>query len=115
MQKPEVLVCMQIWVKPPQYLARDRLLGTYTVRPALARLRTTLLGLAGGSTSDRAGIDSGTIIVSLSQAIQPHSGHHVQRNAFATAMNEFWTTGHRSQEIHLTGCISIEISDFPLF
>ncbi|KAK9843138.1 hypothetical protein WJX74_007611 [Apatococcus lobatus] len=37
----------QIWVKPPQYLARDRLLGTYTVRPALARLRTTLLGLAG--------------------------------------------------------------------
>ena len=39
--------CLQIWVKPPQYLARDRLLGTYTVRPALARLRTTLLGLAG--------------------------------------------------------------------
>jgi hypothetical protein len=32
----------QIFIKPPEVLARDRLLGTYEVRPVLARLRTTL-------------------------------------------------------------------------
>ena len=41
----------QVFVKPPEVLARDRLLGTYEVRPVLARLRTTLqavgVGLAG--------------------------------------------------------------------
>ncbi|KAK9843139.1 hypothetical protein WJX74_007611 [Apatococcus lobatus] len=52
----------QIWVKPPQYLARDRLLGTYTVRPALARLRTTLLGLAGVLCSFSSQSDGGTCI-----------------------------------------------------
>lgn len=29
----------QVFVKPPEVLARDRLLGTYEVRPVLARLR----------------------------------------------------------------------------
>ena len=38
----------QTFVKPPEVLARDRLLGTYEVRPTLDRLRTTLLGAAGG-------------------------------------------------------------------
>ncbi|KAK9811453.1 hypothetical protein WJX72_004139 [[Myrmecia] bisecta] len=37
----------QIWVKTPQVLLRDRLLGSYTVRPAMSRLRTTLISLAG--------------------------------------------------------------------
>ena len=32
----------QIFVKPPEILARDRLLGTYEVRPVLSRLRITL-------------------------------------------------------------------------
>lgn len=32
----------QVFVKPPEVLARDRLLGTYEVKPVLARLRTTL-------------------------------------------------------------------------
>ncbi|GMH38751.1 hypothetical protein BSKO_06635 [Bryopsis sp. KO-2023] len=33
----------QMFVKPPEVLARDRLLGTYEVRPILARLKTTLI------------------------------------------------------------------------
>lgn len=33
----------QVFVKPPEVLTRDRLLGMYEVKPALARLRTTLL------------------------------------------------------------------------
>lgn len=34
----------QFFVKPPEILTRDRLLGAYEVRPVLARLRTTLQG-----------------------------------------------------------------------
>jgi len=37
----------QIWVKSPEVLARDRLLGNYKVKPTLARLKTTMLGTAG--------------------------------------------------------------------
>ena len=29
----------QVFVKPPEVLTRDRLLGTYEVKPVLARLR----------------------------------------------------------------------------
>ena len=36
------------FVKPPEVLARDRLLGTYEVSPVMKRLRATMLG-AGGS------------------------------------------------------------------
>ncbi|KAI8476428.1 MAG: hypothetical protein J3K34DRAFT_258620 [Monoraphidium minutum] len=36
----------QLFVKPPEILGRDRLLGTYQVRPVLAKLKTTLLGAA---------------------------------------------------------------------
>jgi hypothetical protein len=36
-----------VFVKPPEILSRDRLLGTYEVRPVLAKLRGTLLGAAG--------------------------------------------------------------------
>ncbi|KAG2496446.1 hypothetical protein HYH03_005670 [Edaphochlamys debaryana] len=36
----------EMFVKPPEVLMRDRLLGTYEVRPVLAKLRTTLLGSA---------------------------------------------------------------------
>ena len=38
----------QTFVKPQEVLVRDRLLGTYEVRPALERLRNTLLGSALG-------------------------------------------------------------------
>ena len=34
----------QFFVKPPEILARDRLLGMYQTRPVLKRLRTTLQG-----------------------------------------------------------------------
>lgn len=34
----------QVFVKPPQILARDRLLGRYEVQPVLQRLKTTLTG-----------------------------------------------------------------------
>ncbi|GBF89149.1 DUF1230 family protein [Raphidocelis subcapitata] len=34
------------FVKPPEVLGRDRLLGTYEVRPALAKLRSTMVGAA---------------------------------------------------------------------
>lgn len=34
----------QTFVKPPEVLTRDRLLGMYEVKPILARLKVTLLG-----------------------------------------------------------------------
>eukprot|EP00850_Spirogloea_muscicola_P017269 SM000146S00989 [mRNA] locus=s146:302266:304349:- [translate_table: standard] len=34
-----------VWVKPPEVLARDRLLASYNVRPALNRMKATLLVL----------------------------------------------------------------------
>ncbi len=37
----------QTFVKPPEVLTRDRLLGMYEVKPALSRLKTTLLGTGG--------------------------------------------------------------------
>ncbi|KAG1346350.1 protein CONSERVED IN THE GREEN LINEAGE AND DIATOMS 27, chloroplastic [Cocos nucifera] len=36
----------QIWVKTPEVLARDRLLGSFSVKPVLSRVKLTLLGLA---------------------------------------------------------------------
>ncbi|KAM0046415.1 hypothetical protein Hdeb2414_s0009g00315971 [Helianthus debilis subsp. tardiflorus] len=36
----------QIWVKTAEVLARDRLLGSFTVKPVLNRLKNTLVGLA---------------------------------------------------------------------
>nr|PNR33866.1 hypothetical protein PHYPA_023682 [Physcomitrium patens] len=36
----------QVWVKPPEVLARDRLLGSFKVKPALRRMKVTLVGLA---------------------------------------------------------------------
>ncbi|XP_047324308.1 uncharacterized protein ycf36 [Impatiens glandulifera] len=38
----------QIWVKTAQVLARDRLLGSFSVKPVLNRLKDTLIGLAVG-------------------------------------------------------------------
>jgi hypothetical protein len=38
----------QTYVKPPEVLARDRLLGTYEVNPIISRLRKTMLGTGGG-------------------------------------------------------------------
>ncbi len=38
----------QVFVKPPEILARDRLVGTYEVKPVLERLKRTLL-LTGGA------------------------------------------------------------------
>lgn len=54
----------QFFVKPPEILTRDRLLGTYEVRPVMARLRRTLQGtgllLAGTSLALTVAIRSGT-------------------------------------------------------
>ncbi|KAL6620601.1 hypothetical protein ACP70R_035740 [Stipagrostis hirtigluma subsp. patula] len=36
----------QIWVKTPEVLARDRLLGSFSVKPVLNRVKVTLVGLA---------------------------------------------------------------------
>eukprot|EP00250_Pteridium_aquilinum_P014590 c22080_g1_i1 orf=1558-2562(-) len=36
----------QLWVKPPEVLARDRLLGAYQVKPVMNRLKQTLIGAA---------------------------------------------------------------------
>ncbi|KAK1372570.1 Protein conserved in the green lineage and diatoms 27, chloroplastic [Heracleum sosnowskyi] len=35
----------QTWVKTPEVLARDRLLGSFSVKPVLSRLKNTLVGL----------------------------------------------------------------------
>jgi hypothetical protein len=43
--------CAEVWVKTPQVLMRDRLMSNYTVKPALARLKRTLLGLGGAPCS----------------------------------------------------------------
>jgi hypothetical protein len=37
----------QTFVKPPEVLARDRLLGAYEVNPIMSRLRKTMLGTGG--------------------------------------------------------------------
>lgn len=34
----------QMWVKPPEVLARDRLLGSYKVKPVINQLKQTLVG-----------------------------------------------------------------------
>lgn len=34
----------QMWVKPPEVLARDRLLGSYKVKPVINLLKQTLVG-----------------------------------------------------------------------
>ncbi|KAJ9531431.1 hypothetical protein V8C86DRAFT_2471765 [Haematococcus lacustris] len=34
----------EVFVKPPELLTRDRLLGMYEVKPVMAKLRTTLIG-----------------------------------------------------------------------
>ncbi|XP_056849827.1 protein CONSERVED IN THE GREEN LINEAGE AND DIATOMS 27, chloroplastic isoform X2 [Raphanus sativus] len=34
----------QMWVKPPEVLARDRLLGSYKVKPVIKMLKQTLIG-----------------------------------------------------------------------
>lgn len=36
----------EVWVKPPEVLARDRLLGSYSVKPILNRVKITLISLA---------------------------------------------------------------------
>eukprot|EP00262_Sarcandra_glabra_P010052 TRINITY_DN24927_c0_g1_i1.p1 TRINITY_DN24927_c0_g1~~TRINITY_DN24927_c0_g1_i1.p1 ORF type:complete len:288 (+),score=30.18 TRINITY_DN24927_c0_g1_i1:45-866(+) len=36
----------QVWVKTPEVLARDRLLGSFSVKPVLSRVKFTLVGLA---------------------------------------------------------------------
>ncbi|KAJ0985499.1 hypothetical protein J5N97_003855 [Dioscorea zingiberensis] len=36
----------QVWVKTPEVLARDRLLGSFSVKPVLSRVKLTLVGLA---------------------------------------------------------------------
>lgn len=41
----------EIWIKPPEELARDRLLGSYKVKPALNRVKLTLIGLAASLAS----------------------------------------------------------------
>ena len=40
-------ISLQTFIKPPEVLTRDRLLGMYEVKPTLARLKTTLLGTGG--------------------------------------------------------------------
>ncbi|KAF5197905.1 Conserved in the green lineage and diatoms 27 protein [Thalictrum thalictroides] len=37
----------QMWVKPPEVLARDRLLGSYKVKPVIKLLKQTLVGTGG--------------------------------------------------------------------
>lgn len=38
----------QVFVKPPEVLARDRLVGTYEVNPIMKQLRTSMLVTGGG-------------------------------------------------------------------
>jgi hypothetical protein len=35
----------QVWIKPPEVLLQDRLIGTYEILPGLLRLQATLLSL----------------------------------------------------------------------
>ena len=35
----------QIWIKPPEILLQDRLIGTYELYPGLLRLQFTLISL----------------------------------------------------------------------
>ena len=35
----------QVWIKPPEILLQDRLIGTYEIYPGLLRLQSTLVFL----------------------------------------------------------------------
>lgn len=50
----------QMWVKPPKVLARDRLLGSYEVKPTLNRLKGTLLASAGILAAASVGLATAT-------------------------------------------------------
>ncbi|KAG6471214.1 hypothetical protein ZIOFF_072315 [Zingiber officinale] len=41
-----LFLSQMIWVKTPEVLARDRLLGSFSVKPVLSRVKLTLVGLA---------------------------------------------------------------------
>ena len=47
-----------MYVKDPEMLARDRLLGTYTVRPIVERVRKTLLACGAGVFVSLAALNS---------------------------------------------------------
>merc|ERR1719463_209922 len=46
----------QVWVKPPEILARDRLLESFEVRPALRRLKGALLATGLGLVACASGL-----------------------------------------------------------
>ena len=52
------MFCLQVYVKDPEMLARDRLLGTYTVRPIVERVRKTLLACGAGVFVSLAALNS---------------------------------------------------------
>ncbi|KAJ7944497.1 DUF1230 family protein [Quillaja saponaria] len=64
----------QMWVKPPEVLARDRLLGSYKVKPVITMLKQTLLG-------------TGVLLVTA-----------VTLFIFATPVEDFFQTVFKSKE-----------------
>ncbi|KAG7535684.1 CGLD27-like [Arabidopsis thaliana x Arabidopsis arenosa] len=64
----------QMWVKPPEVLARDRLLGSYKVKPVIKMLKQTLIG-------------TGALLVSAFVLF-----------VFATPVEDFYKTTLRSKE-----------------
>ncbi|CAA7034612.1 unnamed protein product [Microthlaspi erraticum] len=64
----------QMWVKPPEVLARDRLLGSYKVKPVIKMLKQTLVG-------------TGALLVSAFVLF-----------VFATPVEDFFKTALRSKD-----------------
>lgn len=82
----------QVWVKTPPLLMRDRLLGTFTVKPAIERLKRTLLGLGGAmvTTVVVLAVTPPASVGSQQQELQLRGGPAAYAAQPASSEDDYW-------------------------
>ncbi|KAJ6366776.1 hypothetical protein OIU77_003202 [Salix suchowensis] len=70
----------QMWVKPPEVLARDRLLGSYKVKPVIKLLKQTLVGTGALLVTAVMLFIFATPVEDFFQSIDPASGKNTKNN-----------------------------------
>ncbi|KAJ6733207.1 hypothetical protein OIU74_005049 [Salix koriyanagi] len=70
----------QMWVKPPEVLARDRLLGSYKVKPVIKMLKQTLVGTGALLVTAVMLFIFATPVEDFFQSIDPASGKNTKNN-----------------------------------
>ncbi|KAF9678576.1 hypothetical protein SADUNF_Sadunf07G0049000 [Salix dunnii] len=70
----------QMWVKPPEVLARDRLLGSYKVKPVIKMLKQTLVGTGALLVTAVMLFIFATPVEDFFQSIDPASGKNTKYN-----------------------------------